>query len=309
MIITINDDFDLYKIAYSGQCFRVKEIAKNTFRFITGEHVVTISADYSDYSDYPIPSGSSGSALSYSSASLGSLGSAFSYDSATSSPVRLTASCSRKEWDLIWHDYFDLDTCYLDIRNSIPKDDEYLLRAAALGRGIRILKQDYFEMLISFIISQRKSIPAIKKCIEMLCTEFGEALSGYDDLYRFPTAQELCAASEDKLRSCGLGYRLPYVSKACERILHNEINLESLNNLPDEELVATLKTFYGVGDKVANCAALFAYHRTSLAPVDTWIKKIIDTKYSGINPFGNYGNYAGIMQQYMFYAAQHLNKL
>lgn len=263
MIITINDDFDLYKIAYSGQCFRVKLIDDSTYSFVTGCHKVTI-AELSD-SQYEV-------------------------------------SCDKKQWDSIWHHYFDLDTSYADIRKSIPASDTYLKNASDIGKGIRILRQDKFEMLISFIISQRKSIPAIKSCVESLCSMYGQ--DGF-----FPTAKELHRATFEELKSCGLGYRVPYITDTVSRIVHKEVDLNALDELNDTELFEALKSFHGVGAKVANCVALFAYHRTSLAPIDIWIQKVIDSEYGGVNPFPNYPEHAGIMQQYMFYAAQHIKNL
>lgn len=260
MVITIADDFDLYKIAYSGQCFRVKEIDSSTFSFVTQNSRVTIK-------------------------SLGDN----KYD----------VSCDEDEWINIWHHYFDLDTCYEDIRKLIPKTDKYLMASAEIGKGIRILNQDKFEMLISFIISQRKSIPAIKSSVEKLCAIYGE--DGF-----FPTPDALLKATSEELSSCGLGYRVPYIIDSIAKVAHKDIDLDELSSLSDEELFEALKSFKGVGDKVANCVALFAYHRIGRAPIDTWIKKIIDTEYSGVNPFDKYGKYAGVMQQYMFYNAQHL---
>lgn len=263
MIITINDDFDLYKIAYSGQCFRVKELAPDTFSFVTKNSKVTMK-------------------------SLGNN----KYD----------VSCKEDEWNNIWHHYFDFDTCYEDIRKLIPEGDNFLMRSSEIGKGIRILNQDKFEMLISFIISQRKSIPAIKSSVEKLCALYGE--DGF-----FPTPDALLNATNEELSSCGLGYRVPYIIDSVSRVAHKEVDLEELSSLSDEELFETLKSFKGVGDKVANCVALFAYHRVGRAPIDTWINKIIDTEYSGVNPFPSYGKYAGIMQQYMFYSAQHMKAL
>ena len=170
----------------------------------------------------------------------------------------------------------------------------YLREAARGGAGIRILRQDKFEMLISFIISQRKSIPAIRTSVEKLVS-----LYGHDGF--FPNAADMTGATEEELSSCSLGYRLPYIRAAIERIAHKEVDLDELDSLPDEELFEQLKMFHGVGDKVANCVELFAYHRTGRAPVDTWIAKVINEQYNGENPFGRYGNVAGIMQQYMFY--------
>ena len=257
MNITIDDDLDLEKIIDSGQCFRPCRIRDGVYRFVTGEHAVEI----------------------------------------TDGAKGLSVSCSRGEWDEIWHPYFDLDTNYRKIRESIPRNDKFLRSAADTGAGIRILCQDKFEMLISFIISQRKSIPAIRTSIERLV-----ALYGHDGF--FPKPSDMLAATDEELASCALGYRVPYVRKAVERIAYKEVDLEALDELPDEELFEELKSFSGVGDKVANCVALFAYHRTGRAPVDTWIARVISEQYGGINPFPRYGSVAGIMQQYMFYYAK-----
>ncbi len=257
MKITIDDDLDLDKIIDSGQCFRPCRISEGVYRFVTGAHVVEI----------------------------------------TKSGRHLSASCSRREWDEIWHRYFDLDTDYRKIRESIPKNDKFLRSAADAGAGIRILRQDKFEMLVSFIISQRKSIPAIRTSIERLV-----ALYGRDGF--FPKPSDMLAATDEELASCALGYRVPYIRKAVERVAHHDVDLETLDELPDEELFEELKSFAGVGDKVANCVALFAYHRTGRAPVDTWIARVISEQYGGVNPFPRYGDVAGIMQQYMFYYAK-----
>ncbi len=254
MKITIDDDLDLDKIIGSGQCFRPKKISENTYSFVTAEHTV----ERTDEGDV------------------------------------LSVSCTKKEWDSIWHTYFDLDTNYRKIRESIPKDDEYLRAAAGHGAGIRILRQDKFEMRISFIISQRKSIPAIRTSIERIVD-----LYGHDGF--FPKPEDMLRATDEELAACGLGYRVPYIRKAAERVALHEVDLEALDRLPDDELFDELKTFAGVGDKVANCVALFAYHRCGRAPVDTWIARVINERYGGVDPFPRYGKYAGIMQQYMFY--------
>ena len=270
--VTIDDDLDLGKIIDSGQCFRPKRTGDNEFLFVTGDHRVTIT-DKTPCRKDKTP------------------------DMATT----LSVSCTPKEWEEIWHPYFDLDTNYRSIRKSIPKKDAYLTEAAMTGAGIRILRQDKFETLISFIISQRKSIPAIRTAVEKLTDLYGR--DGF-----FPKPEDMLAATHEELVSCGLGYRVPYIRDAICRIATGDTDLESLDDLPDEELFEALKSFAGVGDKVANCVALFAYHRTGRAPVDTWIARIINDRYGGINPFPQYGPVAGIMQQYMFYHAQCIKK-
>jgi len=278
LIVTINDDFNLYKIAYSGQCFRVYADEDDTYHFITGNHLLRIKQE---------------------SREPGQDGTAFN------------VSCSPEEWSLVWENYFDLSTRYSDIRKKIHSDDKFLNNAAEIGKGIRILKQDYFEMLISFIISQRKSIPAIKSSVEKLCRLYGTPLTEYDEKddttvrYSFPTPDKLSQATDTELAGCGLGYRVPYIKAAAERVNTGALNLDKLSELSDEALMETLKSLYGVGEKVANCVALFGYHRVGRAPIDTWINKVIDSEYGGNDPFGQYPDTAGIMQQYMFYASQH----
>lgn len=265
MIITINDDFDLRKIADSGQCFRVREMEDGVFRFISGEEILLIKQV---------------------------------------DPLNYEISCDEAIWNGFWHKYFDLDRNYAKIRESIDPRDDFLLKASTTGKGIRILKQDPFEMLITFIISQRKNIPAIKKNVEDICLKYGKELSlGDETLHAFPSASELKNVSEEIFREMALGYRAPYLRDAVDSVLSGRLDLTAISSLKDEELLTALQTVKGVGVKVANCIALFAYSRTALAPVDVWIARVIDNHYGGTDPFPKYGNNAGIMQQYMYFAA------
>lgn len=266
MIVYITDDFSLSRIARSGQCFRVKEFPSGIFRFIFKNSVLYISEV---------------------------------------EPYVFDVSCDNEEWNSIWHHYFDLDTSYEKIRNAIDVSDAFLLKAAEVSKGVRVLRQDPWEMLITFIISQQKSIPAIKKSIEMLCAACGTPyVTPLEELFVFPSAESIIAQSDDTLISCKLGYRLPYIKDAAQKVFSDSVNLEALHLLPDEDLLRALKSISGVGDKVANCVSLFGYHRTASVPIDVWIKRIITQSYNGINPFPKYGENAGIMQQFAFYYAQ-----
>lgn len=268
MIVNIPDEFSLPKIAGSGQCFRVKVFPDCTYRFIIGPDVLYIRE---------------------------------------CGPRTFEVSCSPAEWSGIWSEYFDLATDYASLRAAIPDGDVYLKKAAEAGRGIRILCQDPWEMLITFIASQRKSIPAIKGCVELLARSFGRKLAtGREELYLFPTPEELSRASSCQLMECKLGYRAPYVQSAVEKVLGGQLDLTAIRHAEDGALFEALKTVRGVGDKVSNCVCLFAYHRTCLAPVDVWIRRVIDEEYGGVDPFARYGSSAGIMQQYLFYYTQAL---
>ncbi|MBD3879691.1 MAG: DNA-3-methyladenine glycosylase 2 family protein [Quinella sp. 1Q5] len=260
MEIRINDDFDLKKIVDSGQCFRPKEISSGVFRFIVGENILHIS-------------GGEG---------------VFNVD------------CSAENWERVWENYFDLETNYASIRHDVEvfaagkPYEPTLIDAANFGKGIRILRQDPFETLISFIISQRKSIPSIRTSIERICERFGRRVG---EVYLFPRLEDFT----DDLTGLGLAYRKDYIRDALDKVASGMIDLVELETFSDVDLVEELKLINGIGDKVANCVALFAYHRVNRAPVDVWIKRAIDEDFGGENIFSAFGKNAGILQQYVFY--------
>ncbi len=265
MLIHINDDLDLKKIADSGQAFRIKEMddTQRFFRFITNDSILYIK----DLSD-----------------------------------GNFDISCSEEEWEHIWFPYFDLGRNYSQIRADIPSEDTFHQKASAFGKGIRILKQDPFEMLITFIISQRKNIPAIRASVEKIAARFGTKLvTSYEEVYTFPSAIQMAGCNSENLSDCSLGYRLPYIIDAVMNVNSNSLSLEELFDYDTDTLFQSLLSVKGVGKKVANCICLFAYARLECAPVDVWIEKIINRYFDGINPYPQYGEVAGIMQQYAFY--------
>ena len=199
----------------------------------------------------------------------------------------------------LWSRYFDASLDYSKIRKMPDKKDKFLTAAAEGGEGIRIIYQDPFETLITFIISQRKSIPAIKTSVERICETVGRKIPG-TQVYDFPTPCELKKLSADELSACGLGYRAPYIHDTAEVFDRGEFDAEYLNGLDDETLINTLMSLKGVGIKVANCTALFGFHRLDLFPIDVWIQRALDTYYDGSFPLEKYHPYNGIMQQYIF---------
>ena len=266
MHIYIRDNMDLYKIIHSGQCFRAAEIENNLYRFITGRHILYIS---------PIHG------------------------------IRYDVSCSRYQWNHVWKPYFDLSLNYRKLKEALKIDSSYLARAAEYSQGIRILRQDPWETLITFIISQRKSIPAIQTSVEKLCRSCGEKIeTSKETIYTFPTAAALSRLTMEDLKACSLGYRASYIYKTARAIQKRPHLMKDMAAMNDETLIETLMKLPGVGIKVASCTALFGFHRTAMAPVDVWIQRVIDQYYGGINPFPHYGKIAGIIQQYFFYYAQ-----
>lgn len=207
-----------------------------------------------------------------------------------------------EEDESFWKDYFDLDTDYESMTDHIDPDDAYLCGCAEYGRGIRILRQDPWEMLITFIISQRRSIPSIKTCVERLCSRYGKLID--EDTYAFPTPDELSEAGLEDLSDCGLGYRSEYVYLACRDVCSGALDLETLKSMPDSIVFERLLALRGVGPKVANCVCLFGFHRISAFPVDVWIDRVLKEHYPCGFPMDRYNGYAGVMQQYMFYAAR-----
>ena len=266
MEIHIPDLFDLQKITDSGQCFRAAPLPNGAHRFITGKQVLYIQK---------------------------------------TAPETYWVSCDPDTWMHIWRPYFDLDRNYRDIGNAIPAKDTFLAQAAQVGAGIRILRQDPWETLVTFIVSQRKSIPAIRAVVELLSQRYGsEIRTPEETLYTFPTALQLKDVCLEDYLACKAGYRASYLCDAVNQVLSGTLDLTGIAALPDSELIAALERVRGVGIKVASCVALFAYGRTACAPVDTWIQKIIRQAYHGQDPFARYGSAAGIMQQYFFYYAQ-----
>ena len=192
--------------------------------------------------------------------------------------------------DSFWRNYFDLDKNY-----NIDVEGEFLSKAKAYSQGIRILKQDPFETLISFIISQRRSIPAIRTCVERICETCGVEQDG---VYLFPTPKDLANAD---ISDCGLGYRHDYVKNAAKLVSYGDIDLEAFRKLSTEDLMYELTSIRGVGEKVANCVALFGYHKIEAFPVDVWISRVQDRYYNGRFPVEKYPGFAGVLQQYIFY--------
>ncbi len=199
----------------------------------------------------------------------------------------------------LWNRYFDTAVNYEKIRKMPDKNDKFLRSAAKNGEGIRIIRQDPFETLITFIISQRKSIPAIKTSVEKLCQAVGRKIPG-TDVYDFPTPQEIIQLDLATLADCGLGYRASYIHATAAAFANGNMDMEKLSGMNDEELVDSLMTLKGVGIKVASCTALFGFHRLDFFPIDVWIQRALDAYYNGTFPLEKYHPYNGIMQQYIF---------
>ena len=261
MIEKIIKDFDIKQIADSGQCFRILSLSDNVWEVIAFRKKLLINKIGNDQYKF---------------------------------------HCDEHEFQSIWSNYFDLQTNYEKIKNDIKKfNDPYLNEAIKYGFGIRILHQDLWEMIVSFIISQRNNIPRIKSTIDKICNP-------YDGF--FPSPEDLVKYSELDFINLGLGYRSKYIFDISRSILDGKLNLSTLKNLSTEESINYLKTFNGIGIKVANCIALFGLYKIDAFPIDVWIQRIIDKKYNGNFSIDKFKGYAGIVQQYMFFYQKSLGK-
>lgn len=220
---------------------------------------------------------------------------------------------SVEDFNNIWHDYFDFSTNYSDIKDKLSQDD-VLKTAIPYGYGIRILRQELFETVISFIISASNNIPRIKKIVELLCENFGEEIiySG-KKYYSFPTASRLAELSVSDLSVVRAGFRDKYIKAAAEKFASGDIFEGSFTPLNTDDAKKLLMSIYGVGSKVADCILFFGLFRTDSFPVDVWVKRIMETLYLGketknseIEKFAKqkFGNLAGFAQQYLFFYAR-----
>lgn len=218
------------------------------------------------------------------------------------------------DYNSVWKKYFDMDTDYGKIKKYLKENCKELTDAIREKSGIRILRQDFTETLLSFIISQNKQIPHIKQIVAGISKEYGR-LAGVvegQEFYSFPKLEELLRITEDDFRSLKTGFRAPYL---CDAISHLKEwgEMESFADLSYEEAKNKLMTIKGVGDKVANCVLLFGLGYTSAFPVDVWIKRIMesiyfkeDTSKDKIMDYAKerFGEYGGYAQQYLFYFAR-----
>lgn len=272
------DHFDIKQILESGQVFRFEKIAEHSFILNAKQKLIKI-----------VQQEESSSAIFYNT--------------------------NISEMDEVWSPYFDLETSYAYIANTLREKDPFMKQAVDFGKGIRILKQDPWEMLISFIISQNKSIPQIKTCIENISCAFGfpinEQTGEEKHYYSFPTPKELSRATEDMLKECKVGFRAAYILDACHKVLNGEVILNDLYIMEREEAKEKLMTIKGVGPKIADCILLFAYGKTGAFPTDVWIKRVMEGVYfegkevkpEEIQKFAKeyFGSLCGYAQQYIFY--------
>lgn len=271
MVVEISPlELSLQKIADSGQCFRMNRIRYGKYGLVAFGKYIELEQDDNS----------------------------------------ITFHCSDEEYSQIWSEYFDMARSYRQIVEETVRDfgsDEFLMDAMLEGQGIRILHQEFFETLISFIISQRKSIPSIRRSIEILCRKYGDPIhvtrntGGEIVRYSFPSAETLAALELEDLEDCSVGYRAKYIIAASQWYLrkHEAYNLESMGFQTAANVLRS--EVFGVGIKIASCVCLFGLHQLEACPIDVWMQRIIDEDYGSDIPRWMDTQYAGVLQQYCFY--------
>lgn len=231
------------------------------------------------------------------------------------------------EFNSIWSNYFDLYRDYSEIKNVLSKDS-ILEKSVEFGHGIRILRQDPFELIVSFIISANNRIPMIKRAIEKISQKWGNELEYKGKKYfAFPTIDQLNKAAEEELEKCGTGFRAKYIKNTVENIYANTVKKDKYDEKYDIDWIKSqeddichkeLQKFMGIGPKVADCIMLFSMQKYSAFPVDVWVKRAMhyfylapDVSLKKIREFGidKFGELSGFAQQYLFYYARenHIN--
>lgn len=214
----------------------------------------------------------------------------------------------------IWYNYFDLGRDYDEIKEELSKDP-ILKEAIRFGEGIRILNQEPFETIISFIISANNQIPRIKKSIELISRNYGEKIEG-TEYYSFPKAEKLAEAKPEDLKEiCRVGFRAERIVETSKIIASGGLDINKIYGLPKEEGKELLLKLPGVGNKVSECILLFAFKKSDAFPVDVWVKRVMEFFYlkedTDVKLIGDYGaklfgSLAGFAQQYLFYYAREL---
>ena len=229
----------------------------------------------------------------------------------------ILSNTNYEEFTDIWVKYFDLDKDYWAIKKELSKDP-ILKEAIKFGQGIRILNQEPYETLISFIISANNQIPRIKKAVEIISTDLGEYAGSWNgrDYFSFPDPMKLANLDAQYIKEkYRVGFRAERIKETSRRICQGEFDLDSINNLSREEGKNLLTTLPGVGPKVSDCVLLFAFDKEEAFPVDVWVKRVMEYFYLkedtspkeiGLSGARVFGKLAGYAQQYLFYYAREL---
>jgi len=254
-------DFELKDTLMCGQCFRFKENADGSFSGVAFGKVITLQK----------------------------------------ADDTLILYTSEEDFINIWKGYFDLELDYGKIKEDLSLIHPTLKEAAKFAPGIRILRQEPFEALISFIISQNNNIKRISGIVDRLCMLWGEEIS--EGFYSFPTAEALSKLTIEDLSPIKAGFRAKYIVDAVGKVSRGEVDLKALESLSYNDAKTELMKIKGVGSKVADCVLLYGFHKLEGFPMDVWMKRAMAVLFPDLTG-EDFGEYAGIAQQYIFHYAR-----
>ncbi|HAN22115.1 MAG: hypothetical protein A2Y15_01465 [Clostridiales bacterium GWF2_36_10] len=267
IILKFCQNFDLEQTFDCGQCFRFEKDNDGFFRGIANNRQLVLRQDGDTVTFFDI---------------------------------------TKEEFNEKWKSYFDLDRDYAKILNELSFDC-HVKKACEETSGIRILRQDSWEILCSFIISQNNNIPRIKKIIASLCSLLGEPIIG--NIYSFPSAEKVFKAGIEGLEPIKSGFRAKYIFDAAEKVANKIIDLEKIQSLNYSEAKKSLMNIKGVGEKVADCVLLFGFGFHEAFPRDVWVNRVIEKHYGKDFSSDCFGKNAGIAQQYLFYYERNTTSL
>ncbi|MDF1616691.1 DNA-3-methyladenine glycosylase family protein [Petrocella sp. FN5] len=270
--VLVSDSFLISQILECGQCFRYKHIENNIYDVIAFDQRLRINQ-------------------------VGK---------------HVYMDCSNEEYNRLWVRYFDMNRNYDQIQSILVKLDPVLKKAIMEKRGLRILRQAPFEMLLTFILSQNKAIPQIKILVERLCERYGQTVTDqYGSYYTFPTAEVLADVTVEEWRKLKVGFRAPYLYDAIQKVVQNTIDFAAIEEMPDSMARDKLMEISGVGQKVADCILLFAFGRIEVFPLDVWVRRMMTHAYFNDQSVSDqivlefadryFKGLGGLAQQYLFY--------
>ena len=284
LVFTDIRDFDLDQIMNCGQCFRWSREDDGSYSGIISDAFANVSFIPKEGSRYE-------------------------------GRLRIWSNLLPESHDLrvkFWRNYLDLDKDYGRIKLLLSTEDSVMRKAIKAGEGLRILNQDKWETLVTFIVSQNNNIPRIKKCVESLCTNFGERIGKLhgEYIYGFPSIETLAKTREEELAPCRLGYRARYIAEAARQVAFDGGALLSTGDkVETSKIEKYLLSLSGVGPKVAHCVMLFSMKKSEAFPIDVWVRRVMNRLYgmsednlSAMRDYAerNFGELGGIAQQYLF---------
>ena len=276
IVLTDYESFDIEHTLESGQCFRFRRLGEDSYRIVAHGKVLHIEQ---------------------------------------SGGVTRFWPCTLDEFEKLWRGYFDLDRDYAAVKAALSADDPIMAEAVTFAPGIRLMNQDVWECLLSFIISANNRIPMIMQVVRNISHKFGDAIG---DERAFPTRAQLAAATLEDLAACRAGFRAKYILDAVQKVNCGQIDLDAFAVMPTADVKRELMSINGVGAKVADCVLLMSCRRREIFPIDVWIRRVVQELYFGGRdvPLGTlqdfaqqrWGENAGYANQFLFHYAR-INKI